>query len=138
MPAKDFFHDTVKHALRKDGWTITADPLLLRAGLLTLYVDLGAEKLLTADKDDKKIAVEIKSFMQASDISEFHTALGQFMNYRFALTKQEPSRRLYLAVPLEAYEGFFAQGFIQELLRHYQVPLLVFDPEQEDIHQWNE
>ncbi len=46
MPAKDFYHDAVKIALQKDGWQITADPLVLRAGLMTLYVDLGAEKLL--------------------------------------------------------------------------------------------
>ncbi|MGD2183210.1 element excision factor XisH family protein [Lusitaniella coriacea LEGE 07167] len=26
MPAKDTYHDAVKNALIKDGWTITADP----------------------------------------------------------------------------------------------------------------
>ncbi len=26
MPAKDIYHDAVKNALIKDGWTITADP----------------------------------------------------------------------------------------------------------------
>ena len=67
MPAKDFYHNAVKTALQKDGWRITADPLLLRAGLMTLYVDLGAERLFTAEKDGEKIAVEIKSFLQASD-----------------------------------------------------------------------
>ena len=30
MPAKDIYHDQVKTALVKDGWTITHDPLLIR------------------------------------------------------------------------------------------------------------
>lgn len=136
MPAKDFYHPIVKIALQKEGWKITADPFLLRAGLLNLYVDLGAERLLTAEKGNEKIAVEIKCFLQASDITEFHAALGQFLNYRYALSKQEPERRLYLAVPTETYDSFFAQLFIQEVLQHYQVHLLVFDPEQELIQQW--
>ncbi len=29
MPAKDIYHDVVKQALIKDGWTITDDPLRL-------------------------------------------------------------------------------------------------------------
>jgi len=29
VPAKDIYHDTVKHALQKGGWTITHDPEFL-------------------------------------------------------------------------------------------------------------
>ncbi len=29
MPAKDIYHNQVKNALIKDGWTITDDPLIL-------------------------------------------------------------------------------------------------------------
>lgn len=29
MPSRDIFHDTVKHALIKEGWTITHDPLFI-------------------------------------------------------------------------------------------------------------
>lgn len=32
MPAKDIYHDTVKRALIKDGWTITAENFQLRRG----------------------------------------------------------------------------------------------------------
>jgi XisH protein len=46
------------------------------------------------------MAVEIKNFVSASKISEFHMALGQFINYRTALRVEEPNRTLYLAVPL--------------------------------------
>ena len=50
MSAKDKFHDSVKTALIKDGWTITADPLQIKLGDIDAYIDLGAEKLLTAEK----------------------------------------------------------------------------------------
>ncbi len=37
MVAKDTFHDNVKTALEKDGWTITHDPLYLRIELMQIY-----------------------------------------------------------------------------------------------------
>ena len=76
MPTKDIFHNAVKNALIKDGWTITDDPLYLDYGGIHMYVDLGAEKIIAAEKDTEKIAIEIKSFVQASMTYEFHTALG--------------------------------------------------------------
>jgi hypothetical protein len=62
MPAKDIYHNTVRTALEKDGWTITKDPLTLEIGDRSLFVDLGAEKILAAEKQGRKIAVEVKSF----------------------------------------------------------------------------
>ncbi|HBB36141.1 MAG TPA: hypothetical protein DDZ80_15380 [Cyanobacteria bacterium UBA8803] len=44
----------------------------------------------------------MKSFASGSTISEFHTALSQFLNYRIALeSSEEPNHILYLAVPRE-------------------------------------
>lgn len=62
MPAKDVYHDVVRTALEKDSWVITDDPFRLKIGSKDLYVDLGAEKLLAAQKGETKIAVEVKSF----------------------------------------------------------------------------
>jgi XisH protein len=96
--AKDIFHDVVKRALQKEGWQITHDPFALKVGTVEMFIDLGAERLLGAERDGTKIAVEIKSFLaNASAISEFHTALGQFINYRAALKLSEPERILFLA-----------------------------------------
>jgi len=137
MAAKDIFHVTVKTALQKDGWTVTHDPLHIRlGGVIDLYIDLGAEKVLAAEKDGEKIAVEIKSFLGASTISEFHLALGQFTNYRYALEDAEPDRTLYLAVPLDIYNEFFTLAFIQSVVQRSQLKLLIFDVEQEEIAQW--
>lgn len=55
--AKDIYHNTVRVALEKDGWTITDDPLTLPIGDRSVYVDLGAEKLLTAEREGQRIAI---------------------------------------------------------------------------------
>ncbi len=51
MPAKDIFHDALKNALIKEGWSITDDPLYLEFGGVDMYVYLGAEKVVGAEKD---------------------------------------------------------------------------------------
>lgn len=136
MPAKDAFHDAVKSGLQKEGWVITHDPLFLRVGGVEMYVDLAAEKLIAAEKNGQKIAVEIKSFLATSNISEFHTAVGQFLNYRLALEEEEPERKLYLAVPQDIYRSFFSLPFIERVIRRYQLDIIVYNPDGEAIVQW--
>ncbi len=45
MPARDLYHEAVKKALVRDGWTITHDPYRLTWAETDMYVDLGAERL---------------------------------------------------------------------------------------------
>ena len=137
MSAKDLFHNVVKTALQKDNWQITHDPFHLKIeGNIDMYVDLGADKILAAEKDLQKIAVEIKSFLGTSTISEFHTAIGQYINYRYALEKLESERVLYLAVPLNTYNIFFQRPFIQSIIYRSQINLLVYDIKKEEIIKW--
>jgi hypothetical protein len=63
MAARDLFHQAVRAALEKEGWTITHDPLAIPYGATTLYIDLGAERLLAAERGNERIAVEIKSYL---------------------------------------------------------------------------
>ncbi len=134
--AKDRFHDVVKTALTKDKWIITQDPLGLKYGKVDFQIDLGAKKLLAAERANEKIAVEIKSFLNPSAITDFYAALGQFLSYRLALETIDPERTLYLAVPLESYQTFFQLDFTQTAIQKYQVLLIVYDPVQEIITQW--
>ncbi len=55
--AKDKFHQAVKNALIKEEWAITDDPLFLQFGGVDLFVDLGAEKMIAAQKENYQIAV---------------------------------------------------------------------------------
>jgi hypothetical protein len=98
---------------------------------------LAAEKLIAAEREGKKIAVEVKSFLERSSaISEFHTALGQFINYRGALRRLQPERVLYLAVPLTTYKTFFQLDFPKDMILENQLKMLVYDVEQEVIFKW--
>lgn len=101
-----------------------------------MFVDLGAERLIAAEREDRKIAVEVKSFLAPSRISEFYVALGQFLTYRLGLQQQEPERTLYLAIPLEIYDTFFSLELVKAAIRQYQVNLIVYSPETEEIQRW--
>lgn len=136
MPAYDVFHDAVKTALIKDNWIITHDPFSLSVGDVDFYIDLGAENLLAAERGDKRIAVEIKSFLSNSLVSEFHTALGQFLNYKLALLEAQQIRELYLAITDDVYQVFFSKPFIQSALSYHQIKILVFNPELQEIVLW--
>ena len=136
MPRKDIFHQLVKTALENQGWTITHDPYHIDLGFVDLYIDLGAERLIGAIKDGNKIAIEIKTFIAPSTISEFHTAIGQFINYRIALEEEEPDRLLYLAIPSDIHKRFFKYPFIQTVIQRNQIPLIVYDSEKQEIAKW--
>jgi XisH protein len=137
--AKDLFHNTVKTALQKDGWNITHDPYQLRYGMVDVYIDLAAEEAIAAEKEGRKIAVEVKSFAGGSTISEFHTALGQFLNYRIAIeVSKEPERILYLAVPTDTYEMFLKFEPAKTVIERYEVRLIIYSPNQEVIDRWIE
>jgi hypothetical protein len=136
MPAKDLFHDCVKVALIRDGWQISHDPYSLKIGKKDLFVDLGAEKLITAEKDSVKIAVEIKSFVSPSEIQDLENALGQYILYQNVLQKIEPDRILYLAIRETVFHKLFEQEVGQILLENKVLRLLTFNPETEVITKW--
>ncbi|WP_103669007.1 XisH family protein [Pseudanabaena sp. BC1403] len=136
MAAKDRFHAVVRIALEKEQWNVTDDPLRLDIGGTKFEIDLGAEQLLAAERGKEKIAVEIKTFLSDSPLTDYHAALGQFLNYRLALEIADSTRILYLAVPVGVYESFFKREFAQISLERYQIKLIIYDTIQEVIVQW--
>ncbi|MHC5729279.1 MAG: element excision factor XisH family protein, partial [Nostoc sp.] len=72
MAAKDRFHEAVRKVLEKEQWVITDDPLKVEVGGAKFEVDLGAERLLAAERAGEKIAVEIKTFLGDSPITDYH------------------------------------------------------------------
>jgi XisH protein len=136
MSKKDLFHEAVKRGLEKDQWQISDDPLELSWDEVKVKIDLAAERLIAANRGTEVIAVEIKSFIGTSAISDFHTALGQFLNYRLILEELDPQRELYLAVPTETYKTFFQSRFAQAAIERHQLRLIVYSPITEEIVQW--
>ena len=136
MPAKDIDHDNVKNALIRDGWTITHDPLRLTWGTKDMYVDLGAEQLLAAEKTDRQIAVEIKGFVGASEMTDLEKAIGQYVIYRSVMARTEPNRTLYLAIPDDAFTDIFEEPLGKLLLEDYQIYLIIYDAQAEVVLEW--
>ncbi|MFK7946173.1 MAG: element excision factor XisH family protein [Saprospiraceae bacterium] len=133
--AKDLYHDLVKEILVKDGWTITDDPYYVKWNP-EWQIDLGAEKIIGATKENEQIAVEIKSFLKASFSNEFHSILGQYLNYLSALKRTDPSRKLYLAVPEFVWNTKFQIEGIKVSIEDYDVKIFVYNIQTKKIKRW--
>ncbi|WP_050766331.1 element excision factor XisH family protein [Microcystis aeruginosa] len=120
----------------KDGWTITHDPFHLRWGRKDMYVDLGAKKLILAERLEQKIAVEVKSFLGESELQACRDAIGQFAIYRAVLRRSYPDYKLYLAIRDVIYNSFFEEPIGQILIEDENLKFIVFDAEKEVISQW--
>ena len=136
MPAKDIYHNTVKTALEKDGWIITHDPFPLKIGKKRLSADLGAERLISAERGIQKIVVEVKSFIGQSDVRDLEQALGQYVLYSQIIKETGIDRDLYLAISQLTFNSVFTIQLGQILLESQILKLVVFDNESEVIVQW--
>lgn len=136
MPVKDIYHNTVKRALIKDGWEITAENLQLPWGGTRTYIDIIADEIFAAEKEGRKIAVEVKSFVGKSNLSEFEKAVGQFVIYRFAMRREDAERELFIAVGEKIYNKLFLHPDVIELIEVEDLKILVFDEIKEVIIRW--
>jgi hypothetical protein len=94
------------------------------------------QKFFTAEKENRKIAIEIKDFDTPSVISELEKTMGQLQLYQWALEEQEPERQLFLAVSNTIYLKHFQKPIFQLVINRNKINLLVYDPAQEVILQW--
>ncbi|PZU96082.1 MAG: XisH protein [Leptolyngbya sp.] len=136
MPAKDLYHDAVKSALIKDGWSILADPYRIQYKDLDLYADLAAERPFAAEREGQKIVVEIKSFVGRSLVADFHLAIGQYRVYQVLLSETASEYDLYLAIDDITYSNFFSRESIDFLIRSSQVKFFVVNIDEEEIVRW--
>ncbi|NJK73217.1 MAG: XisH protein [Oscillatoriales cyanobacterium RU_3_3] len=136
MPAKDIYHNAVKQALVKDGWSILAEDYMLEYGGDKLYPDIAAEKSIAAESQGRKILVEVKSFLGRSFIKDLEWAVGQYIIYRNILQAQQSEYELYLAIANRVYNIGIQKKLFQLIVETNQVKLLIFEPEKEVIDRW--
>jgi hypothetical protein len=134
--ARDKFHQEVRLAVEKEGWNITDDPLYIKLGKIPVQIDLGAEKIIGAEKEGKKIAIEIKTFGILSFISAFHEAVGQYIVYREALELINQERELYLAIPSNVFEAFGNEVLVKSVFEKNKFNILVYKPINQEILSW--
>ncbi len=138
MAKRDKFHDAVRHGLEADGWIITHDPYVVKFGRQTLQVDLGAEMPIAAEKEGKKIAVEIKTFAGVTAMNDLYQAVGQYLIYKSLIRDQEADRVLYLAVPNDAYQENFYPSHGNKIREELNIHLVIYNPKEEEIAKWIE
>jgi XisH protein len=84
-----------------------AEDYSLEYGGDRVYVDLAAEKAIAAEKQGRKILVEVKSFIGRSFVNDLEQAVGQYVIYRDILVETELDFELYLAITAGVYKSSF-------------------------------
>ncbi len=134
--ARDKIHGAVKAALIKDGWTITADPLVIEFEDIELRADLAAERVIAAERGTERIAVEVKSFLGHSPIRDLQQALGQYEIYGLMLRKLEPNRMVFLAIAEYTWLDFFQRESIKQRTGMLRLKIIVVDVDVEEVVEW--
>ena len=134
--ARDKTHQFFRETLEKDGWNITDDPLFVKMGTIPIHIDLGAEKIIGAEKNNQKIAVEIKTFGNSSFITALYAAIGKFIIYRKALAVLRPERLFYLAIPDDIYTRIQKEPIINEVFIEERIKLILYKTDIQEIAAW--
>lgn len=134
--ARDFFHQIVREALESDGWTITADPFIIKTIGLRLEIDLAAEQVFAAEKGKEEIVVEVKSFLSKSKLADFYEAKGKYDTYRHGLEEAPINKHIYLAVEETIFNTFFQKPLIKTITEKDNIDLIIFNSESKKIVKW--
>ena len=135
--ARDIFHTLVRKALEKEDWVITHDPYpLLRRRDGGLQTDLGAEKIITAERGSERIAVEVKSFVHISILHDFLLAVGQYYVYNKILFKNDPERMLFVALPDFVHTRIIKFEWAQEVTSDLGMKFILYDTNLKIITAW--
>ena len=121
---------------RSDGWRITHTALQLKAGKEPRRGELWEGQLLVAEKDERKIAVAVNSFVGRSSPADIIQTWRQLGLSRPQLHAMDSDRVVYLAVRQATYSACFGGTEGDLLLEKEHMQLIVFDPRAEVIVQW--
>ena len=136
MPTQDLYHDVVRDALRKDGWRVTHTALQLKARVEASAGELWEGPWLIADKDERKVAVAVSSFVGRSSQADVIQTWAQLGLSRPRLHAMDADRVVYLALRQATYSACFGGIEGDLLLEKARMQLIVFDPRAEVIVQW--
>ena len=137
MSRTDFYHDYVRDALIKAGWVVMKQFFAMPLADTRVEMDLLMERV-EADGSKTRIVVEVKNFREEKAyVSELQKSIGQYLLYREVLKSKRYDYGLYLAVPIAAYTNFISSALIRELFQKHEIQLLLFNPQDSTLLQWN-
>lgn len=134
--ARDIYHQIVREALEADGWTITADPFIIKSIGLRFEIDLAAEQVFAAERGKEEIVVEVKSFLSKSKLADFYEAKGKYDTYRHGLEEAPIDKKIYLAVEETIFNTFFQKPLIKTILVKDHTDLIIFNHITKRIVKW--
>ena len=134
--ARDGIHYAVRRALEKENWTITNDPFYVESGGVSVEIDMEAEKFIAAQKENVKILVEVKPLKNRSLLYDFHSAIGQYIDYQGIINDEKLEQILYLAIPETVYIEMQLKPFYERRLMDNHIKLVVVDIQNENIITW--
>ena len=136
MPTQDLYHDTVRDALRQDGWRLMHTALQLKAKPEARAGELWEGPWLIADKDERKVAVAVSSFVGHSNLADITQMWRHLENSRPRIHAMDSDRVMYMAIRQATYSTCFGGAEGDLLLAQEHIQLIVFDPRAEVIVQW--
>jgi hypothetical protein len=63
-------------------------------------------------------------------------AVGQYVFYRALLSRFEPERKLFLAVPYSVFVSTLDEPIARPVMEDLAIACIAFDPQQEVIVKW--
>jgi hypothetical protein len=130
MPRKDDYHDAVKQALIKDGWSIDGEQVAFIGSERQIVIDLKVSK-----DGQGIILVEVKGF-QPSMVESLANAMGKILIYRYILNELAQNIPIWLAVPEFAYQSILTEDMGITMRQQLGMDLIVFSVKQEEIVEW--
>lgn len=135
MPAKDKYHDQVINALKKDGWRIVRENVVIGDQVRQLFIDILAKR--ENDEAIEAVLVEVKVFEGVrSPMTYLEKAVGQYMLYMAFLDYSDEQIPLYLAIPSTVYNDLFSENIIKYAVQFLKLKMVIFDPIEEQIVKW--
>ena len=110
--------------------------MTFKIGKVQVQIDLGAERLIAAEKGEERIAIEIKTFGNVSFITALYEAIGKYIVYRNVLSLSQSDRTLFLAIPENIYNRFFDEKVIRKTIEDEKIKLVVYNQLTQTITQW--
>lgn len=92
--------------------------------------------MIGAEKETRRIAVEIKTFGGACPVSDLQQAVGQYSMYETILARLQPDRELYLAISRETRDSIFGEELGRLMIAEHIHRIVCIEIEKEEVLEW--